>query len=518
MLKVAIVDDEVRIAKGLASMIQYRGGGAAVAGVFEGGPELLAALAENAGIDAVITDIRMPEMTGLELLQELHRQYPGVRVVLLSGYSEFDHAREALRYGAVDYLLKPVNKQELFDLLDKLSEWKQERGLHLQRERIRWLAEWMNGGEAGPMPDQLMPPGWLPQAGGIVLYARGVGHRELKELGAQLEQLGALAADVRTDGAYEGSLTVWYGDETPHSKIMEAVRSAPKAPQDYYAIGCAKWQNVETDLGQALKDAREACGYAIYPSNGYSHDIELLEYSPNSARFMKRDYRHPGLEGAFVRACTSLAVAEAVELMEKGFAEAASVQLPYMQLLGWCEELLSLACGEVEGLRPQIRGALGDHVSLAAMLADRPMFDSICNRMLQLLDECLSTIAEERRRQPGHAVDAARQLLHRHFDREWELTELSEQVGLNPSYLSKLFRQETGTTITDYVIGIRIEKAKDLLRDQPQLKIYEVSEAVGYSDSAYFNKLFKKMTNQTPREYRQLHYKTNGDQIPQFRP
>jgi len=77
-------------------------------------------------------------------------------------------------------------------------------------------------------------------------------------------------------------------------------------------------------------------------------------------------------------------------------------------------------------------------------------------------------------------------------------------VYLTPSYLSRLFKQETGVTITDYLINVRIEQAKNLLRSRPDLKTYEVGEQVGYPDSAYFTKLFKRIVGMTPNEYRQI--------------
>ncbi|MNL81897.1 HTH-type transcriptional regulator YesS [compost metagenome] len=78
-------------------------------------------------------------------------------------------------------------------------------------------------------------------------------------------------------------------------------------------------------------------------------------------------------------------------------------------------------------------------------------------------------------------------------------------MELSPSYVSKLFRQQTGLTMTDYLIAVRMEKAKQFLTDYPQLKNYEVSSMLGYSDPVYFNKLFKKTVGLTPKEYKEKH-------------
>lgn len=99
-------------------------------------------------------------------------------------------------------------------------------------------------------------------------------------------------------------------------------------------------------------------------------------------------------------------------------------------------------------------------------------------------------------------VERVRKLIDGEYNRELDLTYISEKLGFNASYLSKLFSRETGETITDYINRVRIDKAKQFLRDHPGLKVYEVAHIVGYGDKIYFQKLFKRMVGATPLEYR----------------
>ncbi|MBN2983271.1 MULTISPECIES: response regulator [Cohnella] len=108
-----------------------------------------------------------------------------------------------------------------------------------------------------------------------------------------------------------------------------------------------------------------------------------------------------------------------------------------------------------------------------------------------------------RRESDNSAVEAVKAFIREHYREELELSKLAETVYLTPSYLSKLFRHVTGETITDYWIGVRIGRAKDLLRERRELKTYEVGERVGYADPAYFNKVFKRTAGMTPKEYRE---------------
>lgn len=120
MYKVLIVDDEEIVCRGLAQFIKWQEHGFMVAGTAHSADEALLQL-KHTDFDVIFLDIRMPNKTGLEMLQELQKSRICVKTVILSGFSEFSYAREAIRYGAVDYLSKPVNLKEVEALLDRLK-------------------------------------------------------------------------------------------------------------------------------------------------------------------------------------------------------------------------------------------------------------------------------------------------------------------------------------------------------------------------------------------------------------
>lgn len=104
-----------------------------------------------------------------------------------------------------------------------------------------------------------------------------------------------------------------------------------------------------------------------------------------------------------------------------------------------------------------------------------------------------------------HVIEQMKAILEEEYGKNFEMERMAESVGMSANYLSRLFKQETGMTLTDYLIDIRIEKAKQFLTDHPNLKNYEISQLVGYSDPVYFNKLFKKMVGETPKDYKGKH-------------
>lgn len=124
MLRIAIVDDEILIREGLARMISKENTEFLVIGTYSDGKHLLDEL-PSLQLDVVITDIRMPQINGLELIKQLKASHPQIRSILMSGFVEFNYAREAIRSSAVDYLLKPIDKEQLFELLYHLEEEQQ---------------------------------------------------------------------------------------------------------------------------------------------------------------------------------------------------------------------------------------------------------------------------------------------------------------------------------------------------------------------------------------------------------
>jgi two-component system response regulator YesN len=101
-----------------------------------------------------------------------------------------------------------------------------------------------------------------------------------------------------------------------------------------------------------------------------------------------------------------------------------------------------------------------------------------------------------------YVIERMKSIVEQEYDKNFEMERIADTVGMSASYLSRLFRQQTGMTLTDYLIEIRIEKAKQYLSDHPNLKNYEISQLVGYNDPVYFNKLFKKMVGVTPKDFK----------------
>ncbi|QHT59720.1 response regulator [Paenibacillus lycopersici] len=137
------------------------------------------------------------------------------------------------------------------------------------------------------------------------------------------------------------------------------------------------------------------------------------------------------------------------------------------------------------------------------------LFDTL-NRLRQERGQAQAAAEEPEETAPGaehehYIIDEIKAILDREFDKNFELERLADTIGMNASYISRLFKAKTSMTITDYLIQTRIDKAKQFLTDHPHLKNYEISHLVGYNDPVYFNKLFKKIVGVTPKDYKEKH-------------
>lgn len=159
---------------------------------------------------------------------------------------------------------------------------------------------------------------------------------------------------------------------------------------------------------------------------------------------------------------------------------------------------------EFEYARRAIRHGVMDYLLKPI---DKTQLYELLKRVAGLKNKVMETEQEEIMIQAvdggeHYVIEHTKSILGKEYDHNFELERLAETVGMNASYLSRLFKLKTGQTITDYLIKIRITKAKELLREHPDLKNYEIAERVGYSDPVYFNKLFKKICGITPKDYK----------------
>ncbi|SFE78074.1 two-component system, response regulator YesN [Paenibacillus catalpae] len=519
MLSIMIIDDEDLIRRGLEKIISKLNEEYVVVGSFSNGFEASQEL-DRLAPDVVITDIKMPYMDGLQFIEELRRRLPDTRCLILSGYNDFDYARTAMQYGVKDYLIKPVDKEELVANLAQIHEEikaaKQEKvkeqllskkaqmsDLLLREQQLRRL---LGGDKDAPIAvesESLSMPLLFEQY--YAVLAVRASNQGMKE---QLLEWGRTKASTGLESvAMESQIIALL---VPSPKEEETGRLAHKtalclmndlqfAAKGKFVIGIGGTFKGSDAAAAAYQEALALSYAGIYKREAFA--IVTGKEGPNTPA--DPAFFTALMEGEFSRALERLDADGIGTAVQHMFVEIERVRPSYADLVQFMANLLYTAVQKVDGLLDELVKLTPPGVGVYQSVADFFNLTEMKERILHLLELSLYRLASVRK-EGNRVIETVKQLIQQDYDKELELTELSEKVFLNPSYLSTLFKQEMGQTITQYVLQLRMMKAKELLKKRLDLKVYEVGEQVGYPDSIYFNKVFKKMVGVTPKEYRNL--------------
>ncbi|AZN39305.1 response regulator [Paenibacillus albus] len=442
MVKLLIVEDEKEIREGLAAWV-WDSVGIEVTGTCAHGLEALQFISERP-VDIVLTDIRMPFMDGIELMEVLYRQYPFIHVVILSGHSDFEYAQRAIQHGAVDYLLKPVQFNQLTHTFEQLILRLREKKQAEHRELVL-----------------------RRKAAQLTMVLRENFLRRLMQRRVEPDEL--------EQGASEGELLLHSGYFAAAAVRLDRLQgSGISLPEREEKLLAFSLDNIITELW----DARELGYHLIEPGGGSFMLIAIhREAAEQFESILEQLVKYTGL----FKSTFSLGVGPPVEDAQELHRSARSAQ----QALARNTDA-GVICYSSTELQE------GKDFQNSSITVRRPP-DSDPART-----EPYSGSGETK--QDQLTLLQAKQFIQDNYSRSITLKEVADQVYLSQSHLSLLFK-ERGETYLKFLTSIRMKKATELLVTT-HLKIYEIVELVGYSDPAYFAEICKKHTGKTPNELR----------------
>ncbi|OXM83572.1 response regulator transcription factor [Paenibacillus rigui] len=536
MWRVLIIDDDFQVLEGMKKSIPWERLEAEWAGEAMDGQEGLQKVKETSP-DIIITDIYMPVMNGLEMIEQLKQEGFSGEIVILSGYSDFQYARQALRLQVSDYLSKPVTMEELGSVLERVIRELESKELEkLEQEETRrrlmmyepfvqkeWLKSVVTGTLERTMAEESMEPvdveRWLrrkhvvmgielmgtDRISNLTLTDWSLFRFALANIICEVLERDWPASDFIELHSHHAAIVfhipLGQSDEEALDRIRRIGGYLAECTQTYLklsirtGLGRVKtdWRQLSDSTEEAFLDllqqtltgdegtrmsgmsgmsGMEEPAFTIRPIKFYQEMAEAIVYSKEEA---------------------TLAIVDAY--LEQ-LRQMPSITPAYLQYL--CTELWTILAYSL----------YSTGVVLDDLFPDLPAAQEIAKvhtieGLREWLQHKIHGIASHRgwseHSKHKDAIDFMLHYAHEHYAEEIGLEDLSKQLYLSRNYLNRMFKKATGETFTNYLIRVRMEKAKALLAEGKHM-IYEIAEKVGYKNVAYFSSIFKKHYGMNPSE------------------
>lgn len=505
MYKIMFVDDEEQNLFLMEKIIDWEENGFRVCGLALDGPEGIQVFKETEP-DVVFVDIRMDEMDGLEMIEKLRQEKKKAVYVIVTAYDEFSYAKKAISLGVKDYLLKPVSRKELLSMVQEIKEEldskreKEDESRFINRQYERGMfAKAFSTIETCCLERQSISD--LPEFEHVI---RGRTLRSF-EMFSPTEELADLL--LRTESweveyrfpGYDGIYFITPEEKT--TAILKEFENLKKhnLKKKYFLQVNRKFSDVQSFVNGYCEDFknRSTCFYekqsrAFFSDEGSGmYGRSYLSYREDSDKLLRRLIYN--------------GVSEETESLVWRMAQYAREQGSSPDgLIDEMIELLFLIKSELTRLYKDRAFFILRHQNVWDMHRIRTEAKLI-SRMVELLRETADAVNNIVENKGNYSLKGrTAEYIGEHFaDPEFSAGEVAEAVHLSRNYFLKVFKEEMGVAFMDYVTNIRMEKAKQLLKDTEET-VYAISRAVGYESQYHFSRKFKNLNGISPNEYRSL--------------
>lgn len=519
MRKILIVDDDRLILEDICKLIHWESCGFQTPVTAESAGEALSVMGSRR-IDLVITDISMPEISGVELIRQAKNRFPYTMFAVLSNYDDFIYVKEAMKAGAVEYLLKyeiePNNLKEFMLQMsrkidaEKKSESERKKIIRMHQDvqldlRSHFLRLICRGNiEEGHLYEQANRLG-IPVKGGVWVpvhaeFARQEGAKDIESLWAEIEAAVTLSA---------GSMKI-YGTLT-EDKMLFLILFIPEV----------SFLLLNTMLATILKQLQERFECADIAAFLYAGRICVRFRELTEAMGRMQNYRHLRFYMGYgvVQAGLETEI-DTGEFPNKEWLEVLSIMdmggsAELQESFSGFENTLLKKHPEESVMKQSILNSLRERMTdeeayrRMELLRQSETCDSLLNCLYELVTE-YSQVNRELNKIKRREIREALQYLYQHYDKAITLNQLADKACMSRAYFCKVFKDEAGKTYTDFLNQIRISRACYLLHNS-SLHTREVAGLVGLSDYRYFCRLFKSLTGNTCSEFRRQQFGKKKD-------
>jgi len=534
MLRIMIVDDEPLERQAMRLILKSQRPEYQICGEAGNGEEAVA-VARIVHPEVILLDIKMPGLNGMEVARLLRPELPDTKMVIISAFSEFEYAKKAVVLGISDYLLKPVDTEELVTLLDRLAgEIAQERDSREETERLRatlqdvmplirvgFVMDVINGSLTQEeevatrarllgidQPLRAAMHIWIDNLTGSKNYRSELEYQILqKQVGEAIQEaigrwagtlyvpVGSgqfvvlLTADEPGDDSRVKEYSQQMGDE-----ICEMVRSRTTAT---VTIGLGRPAKGTGGLARSHSEALAAGEYRVlYGGDQAIHaDDVMTAYGANS-QIEQENEKNMGLairmgDWDKVKSCFLTLWSH---MFDGSDFHVADVRMKLLEITA----LASRAAVE-GGVNPEDLGVFPVPSDLKMVSPEASI--KIQERIISWLSDLVGRVRASREFRNTNLVEKAVRYVEENYPQELSLEDVARQVFLSPCYFSRLFKQVKGWSFSEYLTHVRMEEARRLLLHSDYL-ISEIAARVGYRDARYFSQVFKKIEGSTPVNFR----------------
>jgi two-component system response regulator YesN len=517
--RVLIVDDDPSIAEGISFLIErFMPECQVVDLAFNGIQGFEKALTLKP--DIVLTDIRMPEADGLEMIRQLKKANLNTRFIILSGYAEFEYARTAITLGVSEYITKPVEEEELCLALKnacsrvneehKKQEQEQEMENAIMEYALKDILE-SSDLSSENMKNRLHNLGfpvaykWYTCA---ILENNEKKTKEIREkfftgIKVLVDKYLNICGETFLISYSEDTTVLIMAHELEFQKLTDSIGKLrlelSKTLGATVSIGLGRRYYKAEEIRQSFEEARCALNYKIIKGldcvilYDQIYDIDLKPNLVSDEDIKKFEICIDNMDDKGYK----LVIEEIFHKIEKD----KDLSLKDLQLLSL--NLILSGIRKMSFMQIQLNEYLGKNIfsleSIAKFQTTTQLKNWIFNMLKSMNELMLKNSIPEKR----DVVEEATKYMNKNFNRNISLKEISEHFFINPYYFSQLFKKKTGETYQNYLIRLRVDRAKKLL-EETNLKLYEICELVGYTDINHFNKIFERIIGVKPGEYKRF--------------
>lgn len=535
-IKVFLVEDEMVIRRGIKNSIDWEKEGYIFCGEASDG-ELAYPMIIKEKPDILITDIRMPFMDGLELCKLVKKELPNIKILILSGYDEFDYAKEAIRLGVTEYLLKPISSGKLLEALNGVSEsirrekedkdlvrkYMEEMRENTEHEKQKFFEQMIAGNlsmadalETGKKYEMNLSAGMY----NLLLFRFTLGEENRKSgelLGEAEYAIEKLTERLEYVFEFQRGVEGWAfllmadNEEQMSERVKELSKDLEEIMKNYSTIayfgGIGQPVARLRELEESFREAERALAarftmelnriisvedIRMAQNVDTLDDIEITSFGEiEKTRTMLEKFLNNGAEDEIDEFVDVYINELPEENLKSVLMRQYIIMDAYIVMMSFCEKIEGIE-GEMQAQSEELKNSMKTIQTL----------EEIKNYIRMLLKKIIGVRDTIIGRRYSDIIEIAKdQIRKTYMSDEISLNTIAAEVGMSPSYFSSIFSKEMGKTFVEYLTEIRMDRAKELLMCS-SMKISEIGYEVGYKDPHYFSYIFKKTQNCTPKEFR----------------